>query len=142
MRPRGPSPAERRVYAAPAGRRAGGAGAAIESAGGEGTMSAAPERVTYATLAAGQTEDFKRKFDEAVSRVRGEFGARHPHLIYGQESCSPQELEDRSPADTRVVLGRFPVGTAEDVDRAVRAAREGFALWSRVPWRERCAILR
>ena len=82
-------------------------------------MSAAAERVTYATLAAGQTEEFKRKYDAAVARVRGEFGARHPHLIDGQEAWSPQELEDRSPADTRVVLGRVPVGTAEDVDRAL-----------------------
>jgi 1-pyrroline-5-carboxylate dehydrogenase len=101
-----------------------------------------PERVTYATLAAGQTEGFKRRYDEALARVRGEFGARHPHLIDGIETWSPRELEDRSPADTRVVLGRFPVGTAEDVDRAVRAAREGFVLWSRLPWQERGAILR
>jgi len=103
--------------------------------------STAPERVTYATLAAGQTEEFKRKYDEAVVRVRAGFGARHPHLIGGAEAWSPQEVEDHSPSDTRVVVGRFPVGTADDVDRAVRAAREGSVLWSRLPWQERTAIL-
>lgn len=105
-------------------------------------MGAAPERVTYATLSAGQSEEFKRKYDEALARVRNAFGNRHPHMIDGVEVWSPQQLEDRSPADTRVVLGHFPVGTAEDVNRAVRAAREGFVLWSRLPWQERTTILR
>src|SRR5204862_3565422 len=43
--------------------------------------------------------------------------------------------------DTRLVLGHFPSGTAEEVDRAVAAARRGFPGWSHTPWPERCAIL-
>jgi 1-pyrroline-5-carboxylate dehydrogenase len=105
-------------------------------------MSLAPGRVTYATLAAGQSDEFKRSYDEALARVRAGLGEKHPHQINGDAVWSASEFEDRSPADTRVVLGRFPIGTAEDVDRAVRAARTGFALWSRVPWQERTAILR
>ncbi|HEY7514030.1 MAG TPA: aldehyde dehydrogenase family protein, partial [Vicinamibacteria bacterium] len=105
-------------------------------------MSTATERVTYATLAAGQSEEFKRKYDEAVGRVRASLGGRHPHQIEGQESFSSQEFEDRSPIDTRLVLGRFSVATPEDVDAAVAAARESFPGWSRRPWAERTAILR
>jgi len=105
-------------------------------------MSATTERVTYATLAAGQSEDFKRKYDEALGRVRASFGGRYPHLIDGEEVSSAQEFEDRSPIDTRIVLGHFPVATAEDVDRAVGAARKAFPDWSLRPWTERTAILR
>ncbi len=43
------------------------------------------ERVTYATLAAGQTEEFSRKYDDAVEAVRASFGGGHAHWIDGVE---------------------------------------------------------
>jgi 1-pyrroline-5-carboxylate dehydrogenase len=100
------------------------------------------ERVTYATLAAGQTEEFRRKYDDAVARVRAGFGRDHAHSIGGVAVMGGAWFEDRSPADTRVLIGRFPRGTATDVDRAVEAARRAFPAWSRRPFRERTAILR
>ncbi len=100
------------------------------------------ERVTYATLAAGQTEEFRRKYDEAVAKARAAFGAKHPHRIDGAEVTSERWFEDRSPADTRVVIGHFPIGTAEDVDRAVSAAKRSFPAWGNRPWQERVAIIR
>jgi 1-pyrroline-5-carboxylate dehydrogenase len=105
-------------------------------------MSATKERVTYATLAAGQSDDFRKKYDAALERVRASFGTRHPSVIGGHEVWSDASFEDRSPVDTRMVLGTFPIGTRQDVDRAVRAAREAFATWGRRPWKERTAILR
>src|SRR5688500_17053953 len=101
------------------------------------------ERVTYATLAAGQTEDFRRKFDEAVARLRARIGESHGHRIAGGPAArDPQLFEDRSPADTRVLIGRFPQGTAADVDRAVAAARAAAGAWRARGWRERATILR
>ncbi|HJS57491.1 MAG TPA: aldehyde dehydrogenase family protein [Vicinamibacteria bacterium] len=105
-------------------------------------MSTTTERVTYATLAAGQTDEFRRKYDEAVARARSSFGATHPHRIDGQETMSAKTFEDRSPADTRVVIGVFPIATKGDVDRAVAAARRGCADWGRRPWADRVAIIR
>jgi 1-pyrroline-5-carboxylate dehydrogenase len=75
-------------------------------------------------------------------RVRAGFGAAHAHRIGGEERSGPETFEDRSPIDTRVVLGRFPVASAADVARAVEAARGAFPAWSGRPWRERTAILR
>jgi aldehyde dehydrogenase (NAD+) len=40
---------------------------------------------------------------------------------------------------TEEVIGRVPEGTAEDADRAVRAARAAFDAWSRTPAEERAA---
>ncbi len=100
------------------------------------------ERVTYATLAGGQTEEFQRKYDRAVESVRASLGGRHPHIVDGQELWSGQDLEDRSPIDTRVVMGRLSVGTPQDVDKAVKSGRRAFAYWSRLPWQERTRILR
>ena len=38
---------------------------------------------------------------------------------------------------TEEVMGSIPEGTAEDVDRAVAAAREAFESWSQTPVAER-----
>jgi 1-pyrroline-5-carboxylate dehydrogenase len=100
------------------------------------------ERVTYATLAAGQTPEFKGRYDEALERVRGWFGQDHAHVIGGESVFGDAFFEDRSPIDTRVVVGRFPRGTAAEVGRAVEAARGAFPGWSRRPYEERSAILR
>src|SRR5262245_30537046 len=105
-------------------------------------MSDPAPRVTYATLAAGQSEEFRRRFDAALETLRPGLGHEHPHLIDGQGVKDGALFEDRSPADTRLILGRFPFGTPADVDRAVQAARRGFRDWSRRHWRDRCAVLR
>ena len=41
---------------------------------------------------------------------------------------------------TEEVVGRVPAGTAEDADRAVRAARAAFDSWSQTPAEERAAF--
>ena len=43
---------------------------------------------------------------------------------------------------TEEVIGRVPEGTAEDADRAVKAARAAFDAWSQTPAEERAALLR
>jgi hypothetical protein len=68
-------------------------------------MSATTERVTYATLAAGQTPEFNRRFDEAVAGVRATFGARHPHRIGGRDVAGSGEVPDQSPIDNSSLTG-------------------------------------
>jgi aldehyde dehydrogenase (NAD+) len=50
--------------------------------------------------------------------------------------------ENRNPANTRDLIGRFPASGADDVDAAVRSAEEGFRIWSRVPAPARGDVLR
>ena len=65
------------------------------------TRSAAP-KVTYATLAAGQTPEFNKAYDEAVERVKGTLGKTHGLLIGGREIPAKETFADTSPSDTRV----------------------------------------
>src|SRR6476659_9628394 len=51
-------------------------------------------------------------------------------------------FENRNPADTRELIGRFPLSNAADVDRAVRSAQRGFELWRRTPAPARGDVLR
>ncbi|MBI4168625.1 MAG: gamma-aminobutyraldehyde dehydrogenase [Acidobacteria bacterium] len=56
------------------------------------------------------------------------------------EASSRQRTEVISPA-TEKVVGSVPRGTAEDVDRAVKAARRAFRKWSRLTPGERSVLL-
>ncbi|HKQ53978.1 MAG TPA: aldehyde dehydrogenase family protein, partial [Pyrinomonadaceae bacterium] len=56
-------------------------------------------------------------------------------------SASGEWFENRNPADTRDLVGRFPLSTKEDVDRAVEAARGAFDRWRRTPAPRRAEIL-
>src|SRR5262245_39124860 len=51
-------------------------------------------------------------------------------------------FENRTPADTHDLIGRCPLSTAEDVDRAVISAQRGFSVWSRTPAPARGDVLR
>ena len=56
-------------------------------------------------------------------------------------SRSGEWTENRNPADTRDVIGRFPLSTKEDVESAVTAAGEAFNHWRRTPAPRRAEIL-
>src|SRR3954471_9536808 len=56
--------------------------------------------------------------------------------------ASGEYFENRNPADTRDLIGRFPLSNGADVDRAVASAQRGFAVWSRTPAPARGDVLR
>src|SRR5678815_633721 len=58
------------------------------------------------------------------------------------DPASGELFENRNPADTRDLIGRFPLSSAADVDRAVASAQRGFAVWSRMPAPARGDVLR
>ena len=68
----------------------------------------------------------------------------YQNYIGGQwvSAVSGQTFDDLNPADTTDLIGRFPRSDARDVDRAVQAAREGFAQWRRMPAPRRAEVVR
>ncbi len=55
--------------------------------------------------------------------------------------ASGEYIENRNPADTRDLVGRFPASSSEDVERAVSAASEAYGKWRKVPAPRRAEIL-
>ena len=106
-------------------------------------MATAAPKVTYATLAAGQTPEFTRAYDEAIEQVRGRLGRTYPMLIGGREVTSKETFPDTSPIDTRMVLGHFAKGTRDDAKAAIAAARKAYeTVWRETGWKERVAAVR
>lgn len=58
------------------------------------------------------------------------------------EPSTGEYFENRNPARHSELIGLWPRSGAEDVDRAVQAAREAFVRWSRTPAPERGAVLK
>ncbi len=108
----------------------------------ESDTARAQTKITYATMSAERMEDLHRELDRAIERVQSSFGQSYPLIVGGRELRSPGEFEDRSPIDTRILLGTFQSATREQVREAIAAAREAYPGWSARPWRDRVAVLK
>ena len=82
----------------------------------------------------GNVRDMSDKSDEMIIRDKLYIGGKWV-------PASGSEMADVINSTTEEVMGRVPRGTAEDVDRAVAAARDAFATWSQTPVAERAAYL-
>ncbi|MBX7223886.1 MAG: aldehyde dehydrogenase family protein [Blastocatellia bacterium] len=69
--------------------------------------------------------------------------AQYHNFINGQwvPAASGATFENRNPADTRDLVGTFADSAAEDVDRAVAAAREAYPSWRLYPAPKRAELV-
>jgi 1-pyrroline-5-carboxylate dehydrogenase len=98
-------------------------------------------KVTYSMLASPDPL-LHQYFEESVEEAKAGFGKTFPMFINGEERAAEKTFEKRSPADLDLVMGHFQLGTADDVNTAVAAAKAAFPAWSGRPWQERVAIMR
>src|ERR1700674_954019 len=101
-----------------------------------------PTKITYATMSADRMEDLHRELDRAIEEVRPTFPRSYPLMIGGREVRAAVEFDDRSPIDTRILLGTFQQGGRDHVRSAIDAARAAFRAWSARSWRERVTLLK
>ncbi|HEV8346806.1 MAG TPA: aldehyde dehydrogenase family protein [Vicinamibacterales bacterium] len=99
-------------------------------------------KITYATMTADRMEDLHRELDTAIERAKSTFGKSYPLIIGGKAIQASSEFEDRSPIDTRILIGKFQSGGRDHVRDAVAAAKAAYPAWSARPWRDRVALLK
>jgi 1-pyrroline-5-carboxylate dehydrogenase len=100
------------------------------------------QKITYATMSGNQMEDLHRELDAAIESVKKTFGKSYPLVINGREVHAANEFDDRSPIDTRILLGTFQNASREQTRDAIAAARAAYPAWSARPWTERVALLK
>jgi 1-pyrroline-5-carboxylate dehydrogenase len=101
------------------------------------------EKITYSTMSVEQADAFNRQYDAALEAVQGALGREYPVYINNEAVTTDEpRFEDRSPGDTRTLIGTFQECKRPEADRAIAAARHAFAEWSAVPWRDRVTIMR
>lgn len=97
-------------------------------------------RVTY--TGSDDLEPLHKLLDEELPRMRSSLGRHWPNLIGDAADVQGPHVDCFSPVDSNVKLGSYSEANAATVQRAVDAAREGFAIWGRLPWQERLAAMR
>ena len=100
------------------------------------------ERTWQNAVEAGTQDEFHALYEAAVEKVRAEFGGTHPIFVDGKAVRSKGgTFEDTSPANRKLLLGRFQKGTRADAQKAVKAAKAGFPAWSARPYTERADVM-
>jgi len=107
---------------------------------GRGIVEFRNERTWQNAVEMNRTEEFHAAYEAAVDKVRSEFGQTHPMTIGGKDVGTASTFKDVSPADTKLVLGRFPKGTRAHAKQGIKAARGAFPHWSATPWQDRVRI--
>ena len=74
-----------------------------------------------------------------MAEVKPGLGREYGMLIDGKDVFAAEKFEDRSPADTDVVLGVFQKGNEKDAHAAVAAAQKAFPRGATRPGRNGCA---
>jgi 1-pyrroline-5-carboxylate dehydrogenase len=105
------------------------------------SVSTTVEKITY-TATPEQVENMHQAFDEALADVEQELGRTYPMIIDNVERTSAKTFDVYSPIDRSMNIGTFQLGTKQDVDDAVAAARAAYPSWSSRPYQERVAIMR
>ena len=98
-------------------------------------------KLTYATMF-NPPEELHVRFEEALSGLKAKLSQEYGMIIGNQERFAAEKFEDRSPANTEVVLGIFQKGTEKDAQDALAVARKAFPIWSKMKWQDRVALLR
>jgi 1-pyrroline-5-carboxylate dehydrogenase len=98
-------------------------------------------KITYSAMSGDLTEVHKQ-FDQTLQGVVAKLGDEYPSWIGGQAVRTGAFMDDRNPADTRQLLGRFHAVSLLEIDRAVEVARHAQRTWGATPWRERVRVLR
>jgi RHH-type proline utilization regulon transcriptional repressor/proline dehydrogenase/delta 1-pyrroline-5-carboxylate dehydrogenase len=83
----------------------------------------------------------RRRFADAVNRVRSRLGADYPLVIGGQESAAASWMESVNPARPTQVVGRVAEAGTAEANRAVAAALAAFPAWRDIGARRRAEYL-
>ena len=75
----------------------------------------------------------RRRMTDMLARVAGELGRTYPLIINSQRIETGHRTASRNPAKLSQVIGNVCDAPVEMADRAVSAATDAFAYWSRVP---------
>jgi len=98
-------------------------------------------KLTYATMF-NPPEELHTRFEQALVKVKANLGKEYGMIIDGKDCFVAEKFEDRSPANTDLVLGVFQKGNEQDAQAALAAARKAFPGWSKMKWKDRVALVR
>ena len=83
----------------------------------------------------------RKKMEDALKKVRAEFGHEYPMWIAGQKVITTGKKKSTNPSRPSEVIGVFQDASKEQASDAVEAAHKYFDVWKRVPAETRAKYL-
>ena len=83
----------------------------------------------------------RKKMEEALKKVRTEFGHEYPMWIAGQKAITTGKKKSTNPSRPSEVIGVFEDASKEQAAQAVEAAHKYFDVWKKVPVETRAKCL-
>src|SRR4029077_14735000 len=83
----------------------------------------------------------RKRMQEALTKVAGEFGREYPMYIAGQKIITTEKKTSTNPSHPSQVIGVFQSASVEQANQAVEAAAKAFETWKRVPAEQRVQCL-
>lgn len=90
----------------------------------------------------GEESKFDALFEQAAKNALASFGKTWPMHIGSNQVTAQELLEERSPIDRRILIGKFQKGTRENARAAIAEAKKAFVSWSETDYKSRLAIFR
>jgi len=98
-------------------------------------------KITY-SVTQENMDQIDREFERALADVRQRQETSYPALLGYAGIDGKGVLENRSPADTRVLLSRHDKTPVDRIDDVMQLAKRSQQTWRRSPYAERCRLLR
>ena len=83
----------------------------------------------------------KKRMEDALAQVRGEFGREYPMWIAGKKVITTGKRTSTNPSNPKEVIGVFQDASKEQAIEAIEAANKYFDVWKKVPVQERVKCL-
>lgn len=90
----------------------------------------------------GKQDEFNKKFNGSVDKIKKQFGKKYPCIINGRKIFSDNTFDVQSPSDTRLVLGTFPKLDESQTKEVILSAKNAFAEWSNTSYQKRSEIFK
>jgi RHH-type proline utilization regulon transcriptional repressor/proline dehydrogenase/delta 1-pyrroline-5-carboxylate dehydrogenase len=86
-------------------------------------------------------DESREKMRAALEEVRSALGKKYPLVIDGKRIWMDKTIASLNPSSPDQVVGHLCEAGIPEAERAVKAAREAFAHWSRTPFEKRARLL-
>jgi 1-pyrroline-5-carboxylate dehydrogenase len=93
-------------------------------------------------VANNKTDEFHAQFEDSVKKVSNELEKEYPIIINGKEIFLDSKFTVKSPSNTNLILGKFPLSTKEDTLSAIESAKNAFSDWAHTPYQTRANIFK
>jgi NAD-dependent aldehyde dehydrogenases len=97
---------------------------------------------TYITLKnKGKEEEFHSLYEEALSNFEKTLGEHLPLYIAGKKVKAGKEYAKKSPVDSRITVRYIQLAERDEVNNAVKAAKDAFKEWGWLSYTKRAQIM-